>query len=253
MFFAGRTDAGKERDINEDSFLIHTDSALKILAVADGMGGHAAGEVASKLAVDLLHQFISEQCCDLLESISPEEISKLTGKLMHHVNTQIVKKSFSKPDLYGMGTTLTVALIKDNILTVGHVGDSRAYLINQRKADQLTEDHSLVNELIKNGQIDKEEAEAHPQRHILTRALGTSEFLEPFLYQCNLNGDEHILLCTDGLYSLVKSEELQSVVLTRGRNLNDAADSLVELANQRGGHDNITIVLASGAGGVVAN
>ncbi|NLC51885.1 MAG: serine/threonine-protein phosphatase, partial [Firmicutes bacterium] len=131
------------------------------------------------------------------------------------------------------------------------IGDSRAYLINKTQIRQLTEDHSLVVELVKNGQINKEEAANHPQRHILTRALGTSRLPEPDVYHYSISEEDHLLLCTDGLTSLVEPEELHRAIIVKSENPHLAVDFLIDLANQRGGYDNITVALVSRLGGSV--
>jgi serine/threonine protein phosphatase PrpC len=250
VLVAGKTDRGREREINEDNYIIHTDSPLKIMAVADGMGGHAAGEIASRLAINVLRKFIEDKK-NLTDDLNSEELKKLAIELIHKANDHIIKEGCIHSEFYGMGTTLTLALIKDDILIVGHIGDSRAYLINKTQIRQLTEDHSLVVELVKNGQINKEEAANHPQRHILTRALGTSRLPEPDVYHYSISEEDHLLLCTDGLTSLVEPEELHRAIIEKSENPHLAVDFLIDLANQRGGYDNITVALVSRLGGSV--
>lgn len=223
------TDVGLVRKSNEDSYLIN--ERLGLFAVADGMGGHAAGEIASSLAVNTLEQAI----------VNFGEGEAALEQAIQQANQEIYRQSTLKPSLRGMGTTMTAVYFYRGKTYIGHVGDSRAYLINGPETRLLTRDHSLVGELVRCGQISEEEAKHHPQRHIVTRALGTEPEVQIDILAPDLTGGEGILLCTDGLSNVVETAEIGAAF----RSVHDPAtvlESLKQLALARGGHDNITAV-----------
>jgi protein phosphatase len=239
----GLTDLGRKRPINEDSHAwwvpqTETERLRRgiLLVVADGMGGAQAGEKASRLAVEtVIRRYTSgngdEPLVDLRQAIEA-------------ANDTIYQESRSDPSLAGMGTTCTAVVLCGDDALIAHVGDSRAYLIREGQIRQLTQDHSLVAHLIERGQITPEQARVDPRRNVVTRSVGVGPDVEvdvECLKALLLPGDE-ILLCSDGLHGLLTDRELADIV--SGEDLGHASRDLIELANQRGGHDNITVILA---------
>ncbi len=246
MQVAGLSDRGLERTRNEDSCLVKSDNDKALLVVADGMGGHRAGNVASDLAISAAERFWNN--LDDCHSLSVEEALEMIRRLILEANQLVLQEAENSRSLRGMGTTLTAGLLCGRHLTIGHIGDSRAYLINDGQIKLLTRDHSLVEELIEAGQVSPEEAHTHPQRHVLTRALGISPDLQVDVKELEVEAGAILLFCTDGLTGLVSDEEiLQKCLETSDPHL--LAETLINLANSRGGHDNITVVAAYGIGG----
>ena len=229
---AGTTDVGRQRSANEDSLLV----SPPFFAVADGMGGAKAGEVASRLAVQVLEEEIAAD--------SGEPAEAQLARTVQEANTRIFELSTNDESRRGMGTTLTVARLEDRDVTLGHVGDSRCYRLRDGELEQLTRDHSLVAELERSGQLTPEAAEHHPQRSIITRALGPEPDVEVDTYTVAGRDGDLFLLCSDGLTAMVSDDEVASI-LRRAGSLGHAAESLVRAANQSGGKDNITVVLFS--------
>lgn len=243
MRSAGRTDIGLVRKVNEDSFMCEKlegveDSYLYI--VADGMGGHNAGEVASSMAVQEVASHIRENIEELRHGAG--EIQRLVRNSMLYANDKVYKTSIIKNDCLGMGTTLSMVLIKDYSAYIGHVGDSRIYLIQDSKIRKLTEDHSLVAELVKAGTIKPEEADSHPQRNVITRALGTEYNLDPDVFVESVQNGDIILICTDGLSNAVNEEDMIKTAVS-SRDLDEACELLISKAKENGGFDNITAVV----------
>jgi PPM family protein phosphatase len=225
---AGRTDVGRQRSANEDALVL----APPFFAVADGMGGAKAGEVASAMATDAFEG----------ERSSDEPAEAQLARILREANRRIYKLAVSDESHRGMGTTLTAAKITGDEVSIAHVGDSRAYRMREGELEQLTRDHSLVAELERSGQITPEAAEHHPQRSIITRALGPEPDVEVDTYTVAGRDGDLFLLCSDGLTSMISDEEVSSI-LRSADSLDDAADALVRAANQSGGKDNITVVL----------
>lgn len=223
-----RTDIGKIRRSNQDSYCITS----RLFAVADGMGGSRAGEVASAMAVEFLKRY-------QFDDAFPEE-SLVSA--VNEANRRIFDLASQRPEYAGMGTTLTAALFIDDTVFIGHVGDSRAYLIANGAITQLTNDHSIVGELLRSGSLTEEEAMNHPQRNLLIQALGTDEKVSVEINRARISIDDAVVLCTDGLSSLVSSEEIRDVVVATD-DPQKAADELTEMALERGGHDNITVIV----------
>lgn len=250
MRSVGKTDIGLVRKVNEDSFLCeklsgNNDSHLYI--VADGMGGHNAGEVASSMAVQEIAAYIRDNIQTL--ELGDKEIQDLIRNAIMYANDKVYKTSIEKSNCLGMGTTLSMVLTKGSSLYIGHVGDSRVYLIRDNKISRLTEDHSLVAELIKAGTIKPEEADNHPQKNVITRALGTEYTLEPDVSQCSMQSGDFILICTDGLSNAINEQDMVYAVLNAS-DLNEACELLVSKAKENGGFDNITLVaIKMGKGG----
>ena len=201
-----------------------------LFAVADGMGGARGGEIASRVAATALG-----------ESVDGSGASRVVA-LIQEANRQVYERAREDSDASGMGTTITVALFEDGIVSIGHVGDSRAYLIRDRKVDQLTEDHSLVAELVRTGRLSPEEAETHPQRSVITRALGTDPDVDVDVFSVEAKPGDLFLICSDGLTSMVDDATILDVVERQRHDLDAAAKELVAAANLSGGEDNITVV-----------
>jgi PPM family protein phosphatase len=225
---AGRTDVGRQRTANEDSLVVRP----PLFAVADGMGGAKAGEVASAVAVEAVER--------ARESDEPAE-AQLAG-IVRAANRRIYDLAVADESRRGMGTTLTLAKVHGDEVSLAHVGDSRAYRMRDGELTQLTRDHSLVAELERSGQITAEAAEHHPQRSIITRALGPEPDVEVDTYTLAGRESDVFLICSDGLTSMISDDEVGSILRTAG-SLDEAADALVRAANQSGGKDNITVIL----------
>jgi serine/threonine protein phosphatase PrpC len=222
------SNTGNKRRRNEDSFVV----APPLFAVADGMGGAQAGEVASKLAAAALED------TDLGSTGGVERVVEL----IQEANRRVYERSNADPAASGMGTTITVALVEGKDVTFGHVGDSRAYLVRDGVIEQLTEDHSLVNELMKSGKLSPEEAETHPQRSVITRALGTDPDVDVDTFVVEARENDLFLICSDGLTTMIGDEDILELLERHHDDLDRAAKSLVAAANRAGGEDNITVV-----------
>lgn len=241
MEVASKTDKGKIRVKNEDSLYIDVKDK-RLLIIADGMGGHNAGEVASKIAVDTVEQYLNT----ILHSDYELKVERIKDILMDAIsaaNGEIYRQSLKEASLRGMGTTIIIVLIIDNKMHIGHVGDSRGYLIRDGHIEQITEDHTLVTELVKNGTITELEAMNHPKRNVITRALGTDISSKIDYIGKDLQKDDIIILCTDGLSDMIKNYEIKDII-TDSPDLQSGCDELVDLANLKGGFDNITLIAA---------
>ncbi|RKD34366.1 Stp1/IreP family PP2C-type Ser/Thr phosphatase [Thermohalobacter berrensis] len=234
------TDVGEIRKINQDSFFYSDLDQFPLFVVADGMGGHNAGEVASRRAVEIVKKIFYDNKEKLLNN--DIEVSEFIKNTLKKANLIVYEEAQKKEECYGMGTTVTMAYIYDNRLFIGHIGDSRAYLFRNNELIQLTQDHSLVAELVRKGSITKEEAINHPQKNIITRALGTEEDIEIDIISKDLIENDIILLCTDGLTNMVSEERIKEILLLN-KNLQDACDELTKTANDLGGFDNTTVML----------
>jgi serine/threonine protein phosphatase PrpC len=234
-----QTDVGKLRPHNEDNGGIFVNKDGDYLAiVADGMGGHRAGDVASEMTITQLKTFWEQT-----EHISsPEVAEKWLKEHVMKVNELLFQHSLSNDECQGMGTTLVTAICTKQFVTIGHIGDSRCYLLNVNGFQQMTEDHSLVNELVKTGQISKEDAEHHPRKNVLLRALGTEKTIQLDVKTVTVEEGDVLLLCSDGLSNKV-SEQTMVDVLTSEQPLEAKAQTLINLANEYGGEDNITLAI----------
>ena len=225
---ASVTDTGRRRRHNEDAYVCEP----PLFAVADGMGGAQAGELASGLAAAALR----------------DETGELAGgeqrvdDLIQEANRRVYQRQSEDASASGMGTTMTVALVENGRVAIGHVGDSRAYLVRDRKLEQLTEDHSLVAELVRSGKLSPEEADSHPQRSVITRVLGTDPDVDVDTFSVDTMAGDLFLLCSDGLTSMVDDETILRLVERNRGDLNAAAKALVRAANKGGGEDNITVI-----------
>ena len=224
----GRSDTGRKRRHNEDSY-VHQPP---IFAVADGMGGALAGELASRLAVEAVEAGGGDGGAGV----------EFVTSLVQAANHSVYERSRSDSSVSGMGTTMTLALVEGPVVTIGHVGDSRAYLFRDGELKQVTNDHSLVAELMRSGKLTAEEAEHHPQRSVITRALGTDPDVDVDTYIVEVEPGDLFLLCSDGLTSMVGNDAILRTITERRGDLDATARALIELANKGGGEDNITVV-----------
>jgi PPM family protein phosphatase len=229
-----RTDPGLKRDSNEDSLLVY--EQLGLFAIADGMGGHAAGEVASAIAISEVLKHIRDR---IEEANSFEDLIREAFFAAHNA---IVEASCSLPNCSDMGTTLVVALFRNGALYLGHAGDSRAYALAPGAVTRLTKDHTFMVEWLETGTITPEEARVHPARHGLTMAVGAPEDLDPVVRCIQWNPNDILLLCSDGLTDIPTDDEISAIV-SSAPDLDTAGDALVSLANRRGGEDNISLIL----------
>ena len=241
----GLTHVGRQRQHNEDSFLV-ADQA-KLFLVADGMGGHAAGEIASRIAVDSISEFILHTKED--EGTWPhaydDTFRRSTNRLMAAVrlaNTRVLEAMRKDARLRGMGTTVVAVLGDDNVISVAHVGDSRADLIRNGEMSRLTNDHSWVFEQVQAGMLTEAEAEKHPLRNVITRALGGALSVNPDASEVETRPGDVYLLCSDGLTGMVPEDEILRLV-TESEDLDEACQLLIDTANERGGLDNVTAIL----------
>lgn len=230
--FGSRTDIGCVRKHNEDSLIV----APPLFAVADGMGGHAAGEVASEIAVNTLAKYAPDY---------PD--SEALGNAIIKANREVIAAAQDGRGREGMGTTMTAAILEGERLVIAQVGDSRAYLLHQNKLQQLTRDHSLMADMIEAGQLTSEEARTHPNRSVITRALGSDIGMLADLYEINVETGDRLLLCSDGLSSMISDEDIEEV-LTRIGDPQRCANMLVNKAIAAGGHDNITVIVVDVTG-----
>ena len=243
----GITDIGKKRQKNEDSYLVN--DKMKLYVVADGMGGHAGGEFASKIAVATVEEILKGEDKknvpkdSYLESGETADTAK-TDKLREAITragSKICERSIHDPELRGMGTTATAILFHNDKAYIAHVGDSRAYCFKDSNIHQLTEDHSLVHEQLKSGLITEDEAKSHQLKNIITRSVGVQEEVEVDTIVWPLKDGDKYLLCSDGLSNMVTDLEMKDIVLRYS--VENGAKTLVDLANERGGDDNITLIL----------
>ena len=234
-----KSDIGKVREINQDAYYI-SDSLdqVQLYMLADGMGGYNGGEIASKLAIQSAKSYIENNFKEIEKD--RESIIQLVGSSMEYANMVVYEKSKENKDLKGMGTTLEICLIYNNKVYIGHVGDSRIYRIRKEFMRKLTQDHSYVQKLVKDGTITKEEAMHHPQKNMLMKALGCNAFVEPDVMVKGFLKEDILIICSDGLTNLVSQEE---IFKEAKKDIEQAPKELVEKANNNGGYDNITVVI----------
>lgn len=239
MLTAYRTDAGLVRLINEDRAAVRDEwNGFTLAIVADGMGGHQAGEIASTMAIEL----VETEMRTVRAEMTLEERQETVRRAIAIANEEVYEFASKQPRYQGMGTTVVTALASQNEVVIGHIGDSRAYLVSGESIRQLTEDHSLVNELVKSGQITSEEANVHPLRNVVTRALGTDKQVEIDIIRCEWREGDILLLCSDGLSGLVEESEMRDII-AGVHDLPWKVDRLIARALEEGGGDNITVVL----------
>ncbi len=241
----GRTDIRLVRTNNEDSFYI--DDKAGILAVADGMGGHASGEIASKLAVDVIRDYFKAFHGGRAAPVGKfdeeySEMSKAIGSAVRLANQAIHEAARSNAGWQGMGTTVAAVVINRNRLSIAHVGDSRVYLVRAGDIEQLTDDHSVVYEQVKQELLTREEAQISEMKNLLTRALGVASDVEVDVSELTLSAGDILVLCTDGLSSMVSDDDILSLAVSM-KDPAPVCDRLVELANKHGGKDNVTAIV----------
>ena len=239
----GHTDIGRVRKINQDAYRLHPNIGLWI--VADGMGGHAGGEVASRLTIETIGPYVEEHGSKG-SSRTTKDREEVLREALDTANQKIRNHAREHSKFLGMGTTVVVLQISEEPpweATIAHVGDSRAYLVQLDAISLLTRDHSLVEERIDLGLITREEATTHPLRHVLTRGLGIESGVESSVQTKLIQPTDKILLCSDGLTKMMSDEDIFEVIRQSGQSLKEACQNLVEKANRLGGQDNITVVL----------
>lgn len=238
MRSSGRTDTGSKRNNNQDS-IFYSDEPIgplpNLYIIADGMGGHRAGDKASRMAIDITVDFVKKSKLE-----NPVAILR---RAMIFANNKIYKASTEDPDLNGMGTTMVAAVACEGKLFVANIGDSRLYVINN-DIKQITMDHSLVEELIRNGELERKKGRNHPEKNIITKALGSKDESIPDFFEIQMNAEDKYLLCSDGLSNMVEDDEIRDIVVDR-HNLDEIAQTLVDRANYYGGTDNISVVIIS--------
>jgi serine/threonine protein phosphatase PrpC len=247
ILYEALTDVGRKRKGNEDSLYVNAEQNLFV--VADGMGGHAAGEVASRVAVDSINEFVCLTSGDeeitwpfgLDETISYDGNRLKTA--IRYANRKVLEATKERADYEGMATTVVAVLVDGTEANLAHVGDSRVYLVRGETIEQLTSDHSWVNEQVHSGVISADQARSHPLRNVVTRALGGKPDLQVDMTVHKLEGGDHLLLCSDGLTTMLKDDEILDIITTSAGDVKKAARELVDAANAKGGEDNITVVL----------
>jgi PPM family protein phosphatase len=241
----GLSHVGRQRQHNEDSFLVADQANLFV--VADGMGGHAAGEIASRIAVDSISEFIlhTKEDDGTWPHAYDEKFRRSTNRLMAAVrlsNTRVLEAMRKDARLRGMGTTVVACMAEEGVVSVAHVGDSRAYMIREGQLTRLTNDHSWVFEQVQAGMLTEAEAEKHPLRNVITRALGGALQVSPDAAEVESKAGDVYLLCSDGLTGMVSEEDILKLV-TASDDLDNACQKLIDTANERGGLDNVTAIL----------
>ena len=241
MRIVAKTDKGNVRDSNQDAYAVGEFSDEVVWSVVcDGMGGAAGGNIASALAVKVISDKINASYRNQMRDSS---IKNMLDSALTAANIEVFDFAEAQPDLRGMGTTVVCAIVRDNQAYIVHAGDSRAYVINNGNIRQITTDHSMVQDLLLRGKITPEEAEHHPNKNIITRAVGVNKAIEIDFEQINLEDDDTLLICTDGLSNYVSNDEMLEL-MSDGKHY-AFADRLVKKANENGGGDNITVVVIS--------
>lgn len=232
-----RTDVGRRREVNQD-YMFTSETAVgklpNLFLVADGMGGHKAGEYASRRAVEIIVEHITAG--DSNQAVT------LIKKAVLEANRQLLKEAIIDIEKEGMGTTLVAATIVGNKMLAANVGDSRLYVVNEEEITQVTRDHSYVAEMVRSGKIKKSEAKSHPDKHMITRAVGVFPTVDVDFFEVELKEKDYILLCSDGLTNMVEEEEIRQIVSGQAE-MEDKITTLIEVANKNGGTDNITVVI----------
>jgi protein phosphatase len=243
---SARTSTGQVRENNEDNIYLWSSDDFALAVVADGMGGAAAGEEASRLAVEAIEAGLNPEATsrDVMAEMTDEFLTSKMADAIRNGNMNIVQRAASDPELRGMGTTITLALVRGKQVTIAHVGDSRAYMIDSRnrRIIQVTDDHSFVEALVAAGHLTHEQAEEHPMRNVLYRALGQAEDIDIDVYDVRLQPNDRLVLCSDGLTRHVKAQEIAEVVLLN-HDPEIASQLLIDLANTRGGEDNVSVIV----------
>ena len=239
----GESDVGQVREHNED--FIGWDAHLGLVLLADGMGGHNAGEVASELAVSSIRDALQDVLGPEMASSSVIDFNDALREAIVYANDEIIRMASERLECAGMGTTIVVTLFHGDRVIIANVGDSRMYRLRDKELTQVTTDHSLVQEMLDNGYISEEEAQLSASRNLITRALGIAEQVEVDVVQDSVENGDSYLLCSDGLTDLVTNEEILQLWLLYKDDLKTGCKELVSLANEKGGKDNISVILVS--------
>jgi protein phosphatase len=243
----GQTDVGRRRKLNEDNYLV--DSETNLYAVCDGMGGHNAGEVASKMSIETLESFIQKSHREkeitwpygLVVNLSFDGNRLKTA--LQLANKRVFKAADNREDYTGMGTTAVAALITESAMTLGSAGDSRCYMVRDAKLTQLTRDDSWVTSAWAEGILSSDEIERHPLRNVITKAIGAKEAIEIEVSEHKLQGGDIVFLCSDGLHAMINDEQILKVITPFPGTLEEAARKLIDAANEAGGKDNVSVVM----------
>jgi len=239
--FYSISDRGKQRFNNEDCCVAKSIGQYTVLILADGMGGHSGGEIASSKAIETVLAALQEK---LTRPLIPAQIFSLLSSALKSANDSIYELSLSDPTLYGMGTTIDICIISDHNAYIAHIGDSRVYHItSDGKINLVTKDHSLMQYMIEKGELTKEQAQHHPQKNVIIRALGTSQGVQEDTAIIKLSEGDRLLLCSDGLTNMLEEKDICHVVL-KNPQPEVAAPELIRRANDAGGDDNITVIIA---------
>ena len=234
-----KSDIGKAREMNQDAYYASQPSdTVGLYIVADGMGGYNGGEIASTSAVTATKNYIESNFAETEHT--KEKLQELVKNAIEYANMLVYEKSKEIPELVGMGTTIEVALVHNNRVYIGHIGDSRIYRIRKNFIRKLTTDHSYVEKLVKDGTISRDEASHHPKKNMLTKALGCTSFVEPDIAVKGFLKDDILVITSDGLTNMVNDKEIYDIVTD---NIETATDKLIEKANHAGGLDNITVII----------
>ncbi len=241
MNIYGKSDIGLKRTSNQDCFDYgKINDGMTWAVVCDGMGGANGGDIASSLATQCIKNFMTQ---NYTEGIDSNEIKELLKNAIYKANCEILNKANKNKDLLGMGTTVVLVAIYKNKIHISHVGDSRAYLLSKDNIKQLTVDHSMVQQMIDDGEITHEQAKSHPNKNIITRALGINKNVEIDYFETIKNKEKSILICTDGLTNCISEKEILNCYLNNPTE--NVVDQLITLANKNGGSDNITVIILS--------
>lgn len=233
-----KSDVGIVRELNEDYARYIENENFKVYVVADGMGGHNAGEVASKMATDKIISYIEENFTDKNKQV-------ILKKAVLYANKEVYSFSHKEEEYTGMGTTLTSCIITDNFIQIANVGDSSCFGITSESIEKITKDHSLVQELLDLGTINEEQAAKHPQKNVITRAIGTKDWVDIDIFNIELGRFKTLMLCSDGLSNEISKEDMLYII-NREQNFDSACEKLVDIVKGRGGRDNITVMLFEG-------
>ncbi len=236
----GLTDIGQIRELNEDNFEIRgfkDKQTLGVCVLADGMGGHNAGEIASHMASQLICDDLEER----LHEKDSKEVLKNIAAAIDFANSEIYNMSLKNPDKAGMGTTTVIVFVNDEFVRIANIGDSCAYLVTDTIIRKITIDHSIVEELVQSGSITRTQARNHPDKNIITRAVGTEKFVDADYFDYVPTGGETILVCSDGLTEMLLDKDIKDII-NNSENLNEAVKALIDEANKNGGVDNITVI-----------
>jgi protein phosphatase len=243
----GRTDVGRRRKVNEDSFLVSPETSL--YAVCDGMGGHNAGEVASRMAIETISAFITRSAVEKeitwpwgLDANMSFDANRLKTAI-RLANARVFQAADNREELTGMGTTVVTALVSGDTMTIGSAGDSRCYLVKKGELKQLTRDDSWVSAALGEGILNSDDVERHPLRNVITKAVGARDAIDLDVLEHDLQPGDLVMLCSDGLHGMINDQEIARILKAAPGSLEETSARLVEAANEAGGRDNITVVL----------